>query len=456
MHLNFYDKMKRTLIILFCALICSVSFAQTENRTVKTAPAGDTLSLNLNDCIEIAMTENLTVKIAGKEIEKQSYARKSTYSSLYPQIDATGSYQRTLKKQRMYMDVGGQTNVVEIGRSNTWNGAVTAAMPLINPQLWKTLQISDLDVELAVEKSRSSKLDMVATVTECFYTVLLAKKTYEIMTSALENAKMNYENIKHRYELGLSSEFDMLRAGVEVSSYEPEVFTALNAIDVAKWQLKSVIGIDLDLPLECIGNLDEYATMIHSSIDDSIQLENNTNIKQLDIQLDQMEKTVQLYKRAYLPTMALTFNGQIYAMDNTFDFGDYSWSPTSTVGVGLNVPIFSGMKRLNDIRKSKVQLTQLEIQKENVRRELYVSAKQVLSTMETCVKQYDAAAASVDQAIRGYNISVKRYDTGKGTILEVNDSRLAAIQANLTRDQAVYKYLVAKAAFDKIMGNAVE
>jgi len=76
--------------------------------------------------------------------------------------------------------------------------------------------------------------------------------------------------------------------------------------------------------------------------------------------------------------------------------------------------------------------------------------------METCVKQYDAADASVDQAIRGYNISLKRYDTGKGTILEVNDSRLAAIEAKLTRDQAIYKYIVAKAAFDKIMGKAIE
>jgi len=430
-------------------MFCTAVFAQNETKT-------DTLSLSLEDCLEVAMSENLTVKIAGKEIEKQSYARKSTYSSLYPQIDVTGSYQRTLKNQTMYMEAEGETRAVEFGRKNTWNGALSAAMPLVNPQLWKTLQISDLDVDLAVEKSRSSKLDMIATVTECYYTVLLAQKTYTIMTTALDNTRQNYENIKHRYELGLSSEYDMLRSSVEVSSYEPEVFSALNAIEIAKWQLKSVIGMELNIPISCKGDIEEYAAAMHSQIDDSIHLDNNSNIKQLNIQLDQMQKTVQYYKRAYIPTLGLSFNGQIYAMDNTFDFGKYSWTPYSTAALGLNVPIFSGMKRLNDIRKSKVQLTQLEIQRENVRRELYVSAKQILSTMETCVKQYDAADASVDQAIRGYNISLKRYDTGKGTILEVNDSRLAAIEAKLTRDQAIYKYIVAKAAFDKIMGKAIE
>ncbi len=416
----------------------------------------DTISLSLDDCLEIALSENLSVKIADQEIEKQSYSRKSTYSSLYPQIDINGGYQRTLKKQVMSMEQNGQQISVTVGRNNNWSGTLGASMPLVNSQLWKTLQISDLDIDLAVEKSRGSRLDMINVVTECYYTVLLSVKSCEILTIALNNAKENYENVKHRYELGLSSEYDMIRSNVEVSSFEPQVFSAQNAIELAKWQLKAVIGMDLDKPIKCKGDLEEYKSIIHSEIEQDFSLENNTTMRQFDIQLDQMAKTVQLYKRAYIPTLSLQYQYQIYAMENYYDFANYNWIPYSTAALGLNIPIFSGMKKMNDIRKTKVQENQLKIQKEDTQRELYVAAKQIISTMETNVKKYDAANATVDQAIRGYEISKKRYDTGKGTILEVNDSRLAAIEARLNLDEAIYNYLVAKASLDKIIGSAIE
>lgn len=54
--------------------------------------------------MEIALSENPTVKVADKEIEKKKYAQKGTYAALFPQINFTADYTRTLKKQVMYMD----------------------------------------------------------------------------------------------------------------------------------------------------------------------------------------------------------------------------------------------------------------------------------------------------------------------------------------------------------------
>ena len=74
------------------------------------AQAQETVYLTLDQALQTALSENASVRIADLEIERTGYARKGTYAALFPQIDGSGSYQRTIKKQVMYMDfaIGGR------------------------------------------------------------------------------------------------------------------------------------------------------------------------------------------------------------------------------------------------------------------------------------------------------------------------------------------------------------
>ena len=142
--------------------------------------AQDTLQLNLDNAIAIALSESPTIQVANKEIQKKQYAQKGSYASLFPQISFSADYNRTLKKQVMYMDgfdMGDMGDMgsslpegtdlsaldkgIEVGRDNNWSLGFAASMPLVNASLWKSLSISAIDVELAVEKARSSKIDMI-------------------------------------------------------------------------------------------------------------------------------------------------------------------------------------------------------------------------------------------------------------------------------------------------------
>ncbi|MFR8804223.1 MAG: TolC family protein, partial [Anaerovoracaceae bacterium] len=80
--------------------------AQYRNDTIPKESPKDTslVTLTLNDALQIALSENVAVKVADKEIQRTEYAKKGTYASLFPQINASGAYQRTIKKQVMYMD----------------------------------------------------------------------------------------------------------------------------------------------------------------------------------------------------------------------------------------------------------------------------------------------------------------------------------------------------------------
>ena len=145
------------------------------------AKAQEPVRISLDQAIEIALSESNTVKIADMTVEKSGYAKKGSYASLYPNVNVTSSYQRTLLKQVMVMDMGGQPMEIKVGRDNNISASASASMPLINASLWESLKLSALDVELAVEQARSSRVSLISQVKQAFYGVLLAKESLAVM-----------------------------------------------------------------------------------------------------------------------------------------------------------------------------------------------------------------------------------------------------------------------------------
>ena len=435
--------------------------------------------LSLQDALRIALSENASVQVADREIERTGYARKGTYASLFPQISGSGSYQRTIKKQVMYMDFdmsafggggaagdagdagtaadsGGKKGGggIEVGRWNTWSAGVSASMPLVNAQLWQNLRISDQDVELAVEKARSSRLETVNQVKQAFFSCLLAREAFEVYKSAYENALENYEQIERRYNVQRASELDLTRAKTTLSNAIPNVYDAESSKILSLWQLKAVMGVDLDSNIDVAGSLGDYAEHmlydLHAS--EGLSLEDNSTMRQLAIQAEQLANAIKVQQYAYLPSLALSFNYSINAMTNDFKFSEYNWSPYSFVGLSLSVPIFSGGQRLNAVRQSRVQAQELDIQRANTERQLKIAIRQYLNQMETAMKSYSSALSAAETAQKAYDIASKSYNVGRSTLTDLNDAQLALTQAKLGVSQAVFNFVVAKAGLEGTLG----
>ena len=423
------------LTIVFCA--CGmISHAQNK--------------ITLDEAIEIALSESNSIKIAEMTIEKTGYAKKGAYSALYPNISANGSYQRTLKKQVMAMEMAGQAMEIEVGMSNNVSAGVTAAMPLINAQLWQSLKLSALDVELAIEQARSSRISMVSQVKQAFYSVLLAKEAYNVYKEVYDNALKNFEDVEKKYKVGKASEFEYLRAKVNVNNAEPEVFSAENTVTLAIWQLKAIMGIDLATELDVEGSLSDYSNELVASLtNDTISFENNTNLLQLKLQDEMLNRTIKMTKFQYIPTLSAQFSYNYMALGNTFDM---NWNPYSMVALSLNIPIFDGFLKRNNIRQYQKTQDILRLNIEDVERNLNIAMENYRNEMNTSVKRYTAAETTLEMAQKSYDISQKMYEVGKATLVELNDAQLALTQAQLTMSQAIFQYMTNKAAIEELMG----
>ena len=489
----------RTLLIASSLLVAVQMSAQLRTDAVlEETKDTSTVVLTLDDALKIALSENVSVKVADKEIQRYEYARKGSYASLFPQVDGSGSYQRTITKQVMYMDTdsgsadeGGSMGMFSslmpfiqrvnemsvaaglppvsmdsgeqssansggfaVGRWNTFNYGVSASMPIVNFQLWESIRISGQSVDLAVEKARASRLDMVTQVKQAYYAVLLAKEAFGVYKDVYENAVENYSMTEKKFNAQKASELDLLRAKANVANAIPNVYNAESSVILSLWQLKAVMGVDLDMNVDVAGSLEDYSAEMLADIveNQDPSLDKNTTMKQLAIQAEQLASTVRLKKAAYLPTLSAMFNYSMIAMTNDFKFSQYQWSPYSYVGFSLSIPIFSGGKRHSEVRQAKVQADQMNLQMVDTERQLRISIRQYLNTMETNMNSYYAASDAVNVAQKAYDIAAKSFNVGKSTLTDLNDAQLTLTQAKLSQGQAVYNFVVAKSNLEKTSG----
>lgn len=435
---------KNILTTVFCSILLIFG------SSVMAQQAQDSIIISLDQAIEIALEENNSIKIADLTIEKSGYSKKGTYAALYPNISASGSYQRTIKKQVMAMDFNGNAMEIEVGKWNNVNAGISASMPLINAQLWQSLKLSALDVEIAVEQARSSKISMIKQVKQAFYAVLLAQQVYDVYKDVYDNAAKNYEHTEQLYNSGKSSEYEYLRAQVNVKNAEPNVYSSLMAIDLAIWQLKAVMGVDLAAKIGVQGNIDQYKDDMMSYKMTETNLDNNTTLAQLQLQNKQLERTIKMTKYQYIPTLAASFSYSYIAMGDDFKF---KWNPYSVAGLSLNIPIFDGFSKHNNIKQYKATQDILQLNIEDTERNLKIAFKNYENQIATYMKNYTAAESTLEVAQRSYDIAEKMYELGKATLLELNDAQLALVQAQLTMSQAVYNFMVTKASIEELAGN---
>ena len=120
-------------LFLVGALLGSVSARAAES---------DTLRLSRRDCVAIALNESQTLKVADLEVKKTDYSKKEVLANLFPAIDFSGAYQRSIELQSMSMNMGGMSQTIKMGTDNNWNFGFSASMPLINASLWKSIGLS--------------------------------------------------------------------------------------------------------------------------------------------------------------------------------------------------------------------------------------------------------------------------------------------------------------------------
>lgn len=422
------------------------------NAQVADKPAPAKLDVTLQKAIEIALEENPSIKVADKEIALKELADKEAWQNLLPTLDANLALQHSIKVAEIRTSMG--SFKMGMDGSTTAQGGLTLALPLFAPAIYQNMKLTKEDIELAREKARGSRLDLVNQVKKAYYAALLSKDSYEVVQKSYNLSKAYYNQIEAMYNVGRVSEYDKISAEVQMRSMNSSLVSVGNGVALSLLQLKVLMGVTADVELNIVDNLRSYENQLTLASIDAAELElsNNTNLRQLDLSMSQLERAQKLLRTNFMPTAALSLVGQYQSMSNPdWNIFGYRYSPSMTLGLSVTIPIFHA-SNWTKIKSNKLQLSQLTDTRENTRRQLSVAVESYRKNMLANISAIESDKEAVKQADKAVTISSKRYEVGKSTILELNQSETALTQAELTYNQGIYDFLINKADLEYTLG----
>lgn len=415
------------------------------------------MTLTVEDAVNIALSENPTIKVAELEVQRYDYVKRETWGNLLPQVSASGQYTRSIVKQEM-------AKGISFGADNTLTATGNVSLPLFAPTVYRTLKMNRTQLASAVEAARASRINLVAEVKKAFYNIQLAEQSLSVLLESEKTIKRTVDDTKSKFDNGLASEYDLLTAQVQLSNLQPTIVESRNSIEVSKLLLKMYLSIPENVAVEVSGNLDSMRDAVVDASSLSTDISGNTSLRSLDLQVELLERQLKLNNASRLPTLSAFGTVTLTGNDmGKFSFGEdgtaaaatsnpFYWQHPVSAGLQLSVPIFSGLTKSSKARQIKNNMAQVRLQRDYAVRsttvELQTSINNLIAARETMYAQEQTVA----QAVKAYAISDTRYRAGAGTILELNSAQLSMTQAQLSLSQAIYNYLSAKADYDKVIG----
>ena len=419
---------------------------------VRAQETKDTLTLTLDRALEIALSDNPTIKVAEEEIALKKVTHKETWQNLLPQASIDGTWNHTISAAQM--NLGGQSFKMGMDNSNTVSGVLNISLLIFAPSVYKAMSMTKTDIELAVEKSRASKLDLVNQVTKGYYQLMLTQDSYDVLQKSYKLAEDNYNIVNAKYQQGAVSEFDKISAEVQMRSIKPNVISAGNAVTLSKLQLKVLMGVTADVEIEIADNLGNYETELFANElnQPAANLNNNTTMKQLDLNRKMLNQNIKSLRANFMPTLGMNYSYQYQSLYNEdWNILDYNWSGSSALMFTLSIPLYKA-SNFTKLKSNRIQIRQLEQNRLDTERKLNMQITSYQNNMAASSEQVVSNRENVMQAQKAVQIAGKRYEVGKGTVLELNTSQVQLTEAELTYNQSIYDYLVAKADLDQVLG----
>jgi len=414
------------------------------------------MEITLDEAMRLAKELNPTLRIAQMEIERANVGVDVVRGRFLPSLSISGSYTRNIKTPVIFLPPGSPFgDVLEIGSDNSYMATIVAGMPVFNPALNAALQTAIAERQLEGETLRASQLELEFFVFSAFIDALLAKESKDVMQRSIDQATMSLEMVQSMQAQGLASEFDLLRARVQVENLRPTLLQAQNGHKAAINYLRALMGLNQEQEIALVGNLDQLAekTLSQFSLNNAQRsLSRNPDLVRLDLQRAVLDRQAQSIRASGLPSLAVSTNYNFQTEANDFNFADYRWVRTSAAGLRLTIPIFSGFTVRNQARQLELASQQMELQRDYLSQTLAIQLETLLNTMMVARQKAQTASETVGMAHRGYEIALVRYNTGQGTLLELNDSELALTQSRFNQIQAEHEFLRTLAEYRRFIG----
>ena len=462
----------RIKIIIIFLLLFSPLLLKSETITTK----NDTLVFSLEKSIEWALEHNEAIIAESDKVKEAESAILVARSGFFPKIEVQGSYTRLAELPSLKMAapeygtiqvpvfgpmgdtigftfvpgiIGADTMEFRMGSEENYLARASLTQPLFTwGKIANGYQISKLNLEAVKEDYRQKKNGLVFNVKQSFYAILVLREFVKVTEESYEQTKRHINVVKKRYNAGLASDFDLLRAEVQLKNMEPQLVKVKNELEVAEKSFKTLLGLSQDTPLKVEGKLkyEPFEVSLDSLI--SKAKANRPELKALSLRKKMAEKALSIAKKTNFPNLALIAN---YDYKKPLYF-ENEWGKDWNITIALQMPIFTGFENLGKKREAKERLSQTQHYLAMLNQMIELEVRSTYLKLREAEKLIESQKENVNQAEKALEIVEKRYKSGLATSLDVMDTQLALTMAKTNYLRALSDFVITKAALDKAVG----
>ncbi len=430
------------------------------------------LTLNLKSAIEIGLKNNKELKISREKVKSAKANLSIARSSFFPSIEAKGSYTYLGVVPEAEMTGMGYTPMptatdpyrhthtletvkLKMARQNNYEASISLTQPIF---MWGRLvnnyKLSKIQLDIARENYRKTKLKVIKDIKKAFYTYLLSKENEKLMEQTYNQLKENVKSASANYKSGIITKYDFMAISIQLANLEPSVMQAKNGVILAKQALKNILGLDTD-EFEVESEFKYKKVKYKFEKLKKKLLNNNPDLKILSLQKKSLKKLISISRAANKPSLVGILNYKYsYISEDEKTFG--SNEPESwTAILSLTIPIsewFPWSKTINEIDKSKANYNQIDLTYSQVKEALLLNLKQIYLELETQYNVIENQKKNIGNAEKTYLFRRKQYKSGLIRYTELIDAQVALTKAKTNYLEAIFKYIMAKASLDEILG----
>ncbi|NQV43116.1 MAG: TolC family protein [Candidatus Marinimicrobia bacterium] len=459
--------------------------------------SAEAMDLDIDQAIKLALKNNVQMQNAKEDLLKAKAQRKEAFSSALPVVSAFGqvSHSFAIGAQPLSFPVpfgvidatgnpvplmdrfgnpvpfigadgiavpgqnlqmtGIQMVPLEIafGSDNTMVYGLSLTQPLFEGRVIAAIRGANVYGDLASSAVNVTRLAVIENTKKAFYGVLLADRMVSVMQNSLEVMNRNLANVTALYGQGKIAEFDVIRADVQVANQTSMVSNARKMRELAYAGLKRSCGLDSEQEIVTQGKL--RTEIENDLVLDELErklLSNQPLLSQMDANVRLMKENILMVKAEFMPSIALTGSYQEMKSYNDAGFDDANFNESSSLAVGVNMPIFNGFGSTARVQKAKADHRKSEYQQHDIKQNLLLELNNIYLSIQESARKVEAGLKGVKQAHKGVDMAQSLFQQGMASQLQVLDAQNASDQADLGLYQAYYEYNSARASLARALG----
>jgi outer membrane protein TolC len=400
--------------------------------------------LGLRDCIKLTLVNNKTLQRVAQDREIARGGELGSYSAMLPSVAVSVDY---LRKDKV-SSIGPFT----IGDVDNYSMALRVTQPIFaGGSIIASMNAARLFRLLTDQTVRATTQEVLYAAEHAYYDVMLNQHLLEISNDAVRSSQAHLDDVKQKREQGVASDFDVLRAEVELSNFQADLIKNKNAINISMTNLLKIMGASQDSEVVISGEFVYEPTDI--TRDEAVQLafRNRPDLFSREFGIKYAKEMLTISKSRYFPVVAGFFETS-RAKPDPHNPMLIDWGNIWSAGGQVTLPVFDGFAREGEVIAQKARLKQAQIDLIDSEETALFELNEAMLSIENAAEFVDSQKLNLTRAKEGLRLAEVGYREGTNTQVEMIDAQSALTQAKVNYYQSIYTHNIAKLDLQKAMG----